>query len=50
MHHGLTIGRDLDIDLDAVIGRDGCPNGGRRVFNHAMFLVMQSAMGDRARD
>ena len=49
MHHGLAIGADLQIDLDAVAGGDRGAHRSRRVLDDAVRGVMQPAMGDRSR-
>src|ERR1700730_12170736 len=50
MHHGLAVGADWQIDLDAVAGRDRRAHGTSSVLDHAPSCVMQPAMGDGPRN
>src|SRR5262249_1629000 len=47
MHHRLAVAADLQIDLDAVVARDGGGNCARRVLDDALRRIMQAAMGNR---
>ena len=47
MHHGLAVGADLQIDLDAVIAGNGGGRRRRHVLDDAAGGVVQPAMGDR---
>ncbi len=49
MHHGLAIGAELQIGLDAVIAGDGRREGRRGVLDRAAGGIMQSAMRNRSR-
>ena len=49
MHHGLAVGADLDIGLDAVAAGDGGGESRGSIFDHAASGVMQSAMRDGPR-
>ena len=48
MHHGLAVGGDLEVDLDAVIAVNGGRHGARRVLDDAAGGIVQPAMRDRA--
>ncbi len=50
VHHGFAVGADLQIDLDAVAGRDRRTHGAGRIFDHPMRGIMQATVRDRSRD
>src|ERR1700687_239887 len=49
MHHGLAIGADLEIGLDAVAAGDGCGECRRGILDHARGGIVQAAMGNGSR-
>ena len=49
IHHGLAVGAELEIALNAVTTGDGRGERGRRVFDPSGARIMQPPVRDRAR-